>query len=567
MKNADFLPITKEEIKRRGWETPDIILVSGDAYVDHPSFAAAVIGRILENEGYKVAILAQPDWRKPEEFAKLGRPRLFFGITAGNMDSMLNLYTAGKRLRNADAYSPGGKTGMRPPRATIVYANCIRQIFKDMPIVIGGIEASLRRLAHFDYWENRIRRSILLDSRADILVYGMGEPQIIEIAKRLSSGESINSVNDIRGTVICRNDITSIKSYQKLPSYEDVVISKNKFSEAFKLFYFEQDPAIGKTLVQQSGDRFVIQYPPPPPLSAQQLDNIYDLPYTRRAHPAYEKYGGVPALKTVQWSITSHRGCLATCSFCTLSLHQGKIIQNRSEESILREAKHFTKMPDFKGIISDLGGPTANMYGFTCHKQTKFGSCQNKDCLLPQPCANLESTHTRHLNILRKVRALPGIKKVCVSTGIRYDLVLYDKKSGYLKEICEHHVSGQLKVAPEHTSPRILRIMNKPPFEVFEKFKEEYTKINRKLGKKQYLVEYFISGHPGCTVKDMQELARYMRASGHFYEQVQEFTPTPMSLSTCIYYTGIHPLTGEKVYVPRSHKERQIQRTLLQPKN
>lgn len=561
-----FLPMFKDEVERRGWHELDIILVSGDAYVDHPSFAAALIGRLLESKGFRVGIIAQPNWRDTKDITRLGRPRLFFGVTGGNLDSMLAHYTAAKKLRRDDAYSPGGKAGLRPNRATIVYSNLIRRAFQDISIVLGGVEASLRRLAHYDYWDDKVRRSILLDAKADILVYGMGERQIVEIAQRLSSGEKIKDLCDISGTTIVRSESAEPPRNDKIihiPSFEEVSTDKRKFAEAFRLFYLEQDAFHGKAITQKSGNRFVIQLPPAKPLTQNELDEIYDLPYERNWHPHYDKFC-IPAFETVKFSITSHRGCFGTCSFCSIFQHQGRIVQSRSETSILKEAKKISEMPYFKGHITDVGGPTANMYGMFCERQSKLGSCKDKDCLMPSICNNLKASHIAQLKLLEKIRSLPKVKKVSLGTGVRYDLALNDHSCKYLEELCKHYISGQLKIAPEHISNAVLKLMNKPRFEVYEEFIEEYKKINKRLGKEQYFVPYFVSSHPGCSVKDMVALAAYIKKRlGFRPEQVQDFIPNPMTLSTAMYYTEINPLTGESVYVAKTQKEKSLQRKML----
>jgi uncharacterized radical SAM protein YgiQ len=562
-----FLPTTKEEMKEIGWGNLDVIIITGDAYVDHPSFGASLIGRLLEHRGFKAGIITQPDWRNTADFKRLGEPNLFFGITAGNLDSMLSNYSPNKIRRKVDDYSPGATGGRRPDRATIVYSNRIKELFKGTPIVIGGIEASLRRLSHYDFWQNTVRRSILLDSRADILVYGMGELQIIEIADRLKKGESIENLNNINGTCIVKNDISSLKNYITLPSFEETKENKNKFCEAFRIFYQESDPIRGKILVQKHSNLYIIQNPPARPLITQELNELYQLPFTGRYHPSYEKLGGVKALETVKFSITSHRGCLASCSFCSIAAHQGRIVQSRSQESILSEVKKMSQDEDFKGTVTDIGGPTANMYMAGCDIQSKYGSCKEKDCLLPSVCKNLKLGDAESVELLRKARNSPGIKYVFISTGVRYDLCMIDKELRYLKELCKYHISGQLKVAPEHIEDGVLKIMNKPSFKIYEKFLMTYKQINKSLNKKQYLVQYFISSHPGCTLRDMLKLALYIKDLGHYIEQVQDFTPTPMTASSCMYYTGKDPFSMKNVYVPHSNEERRMQRALMQFRN
>ena len=569
--NKLFLPVTLDEARQRGWEELDVILLTGDAYVDHPSFGAAIIGRMLEAKGYRVGIIPQPDWTKLDDFRKLGKPRLFFSVSAGNLDSMLSNYTPNKKKRREDAYSPGGHPGKRPDRASIVYTNRLKEAFPRVPIIIGGIEASLRRFAHYDYWDNKIRRSILLDSRADLLVYGMGEKQVLELAVGLQEGKPLEDLIDIKGTVYRRKSLEGLKGYIEVPSLEEVSQDKRAYAEAFKIQYLEQDPLRGKILVQKHGDQYVVQNPPAPLLNTEEMDFVYGLSYVRDYHPMYKEAGGIPAIKEVKFSITSHRGCFGGCSFCAITYHQGRIIQSRSPESILEEARLLAQMPDFKGIINDVGGPTANFRLKSCSKQEKKGACQGKDCLYPEPCKTMEVDHSQYFNLLRAIRSLPGIKKVFIRSGVRYDYLLLDKQSDkYLKELCQYHVSGQLKVAPEHVSKRVTDLMRKPGKKVFEKFKENYNIVNERLGKKQYLVPYFIASHPGCTLKEAVELAEYIRDMGYQPEQVQDFTPTPGSLSTCMYYTGLDPFTGREVYVPRTQEERQMQRALMQfrdPKN
>lgn len=566
-----FLPTSLEDVRQRGWEEMDIILLTGDAYVDHPSFGTAIIGRVLEAKGYRVGIISQPDWTGLDDFRKLGRPRLFFSVSAGNLDSMLSNYTPNKKKRREDAYSPGEKPGKRPDRATIVYTNRLKEAFPGVPIIIGGIEASLRRFAHYDYWDNKVRRSILLDSRADLLIYGMGEKQILEAAEKLKAGHLIQELTDIKGTVYRRKSLDELKGYLEVPSFEEVSESKKSYAEAFKIQYLEQDPLRGKIIVQGHGDQYIVQNPPADLLTTEEMDFVYGLPYVRDYHPMYEAAGGVPAIKEVKFSITSHRGCFGGCSFCAITHHQGRIIQGRSPESILQEAKLLSELPDFKGIIHDVGGPTANFRLKSCRKQERKGTCSGQDCLYPEPCKTMEVDHSQYFNLLRALRNLPKVKRVFVRSGVRYDYLLLDKHSDkYLEELCEHHVSGQLKVAPEHVSKKVTNLMRKPGKIIFEEFKTKYNRINQKLGKKQYLVPYFIASHPGCTLKEAVELAEYIRDMGYHPEQVQDFTPTPGSLSTCMYYTELDPFTGKEIYVPKTQEERQMQRALMQfrdPKN
>ncbi|KYH34645.1 hypothetical protein CLTEP_13620 [Clostridium tepidiprofundi DSM 19306] len=566
-KHNEFLPICKEDLKKRGIEQLDFIIVTGDAYIDHPSFGTAIIGRVLESEGFTVGIIAQPNWNNIDDFRKLGRPKYSFLVNSGNIDSMVNHYTAAKKKRHNDLYSPGGKSGKRPDRAVIVYCNKIKEAFKDIPIIIGGIEASLRRFAHYDYWSDKIRRSILLDSKADLLIYGMGEKAVIEIANLMKYGMNIKEITNVRGTVYLAKDINNIKNTLLVPSYEEVLDSKKKYAESFKLQSQEQDSIRGKTVIQKHGDKYIVQNPPQTPLTINEMDNVYNLPYVRNYHTIYEKEGGIPAIKEVKFSITSHRGCFGSCSFCAITFHQGRVIQKRSQESIIDEAKLLTTFPDFKGYIHDIGGPTANFRNKSCKIQDKVGVCKNRQCLFPTPCKNLIIDHSEYLNLLRKVRSLPNIKKVFIRSGIRYDYLIYDKNPQFFEELCKYHISGQLKVAPEHVSNNVLAQMGKPSENVYNRFVKKYFEINKKLNKKQYLVPYLISSHPGSDLKAAIRLAEYIRDMGYNPEQVQDFYPTPGSLSTVMYYTGINPLTGEKVYVPKTQKEKNMQRALLQFRN
>ncbi len=558
-----FLPMSMNEAKESGVREFDVILVTGDAYIDHPSFGTAVIGRVLWDAGYTVGIIAQPDWKDVADFKKLGKPRLFFGVTSGNVDSLVNNYTANLKIRSDDVYSPAGKGGLRPNRAAIVYSDKLHSIFPDTPILLGGIEASLRRFAHYDYWSDRVRQSILADAPADMLVFGMGETQVVEIARRLSNGENIKDITDIAGTTI-KMEISRWRSighegYVEIPGFVEVSTDKTLYARAFKLHYQEQDPVRGRTVVQPHPKTVIIQNKPAMPLSTGELDRVYELPYTRLPHPSYKK--PIPALTPVKFSIVSHRGCFASCSFCALTHHQGRIVQSRSIESIVREVKRITKMPDFKGIIQDVGGPTANMYSMNCKQWGARGACADKICMHPL-CKSLETSHLKQVELLRRLREIPGVKKVFIGSGIRYDLVLADP-SDYLSELCAHHVSGHLKVAPEHIVMRVNDIMNKPSKEVFEEFKNRFNAENKKLRKQQYVLPYFMSGHPGCTIKDMVELAEYIRDNNLYTEQVQDFTPTPMTASTCMYYTGINPFTMKEVHVAKG-REKRIQRALLQ---
>ncbi|OFI05081.1 hypothetical protein CLOACE_19000 [Clostridium acetireducens DSM 10703] len=562
--NNSFLPICVEDLKDRGIDQLDFIIVTGDAYVDHPSFGTAIISRVLESQGFTVGIIPQPNWHSVEDFKKLGKPKLSFLVNSGNIDSMVNHYTASKKRRHDDFYSPGGKSGYRPDRAVIVYCNRIKEAFKDVPIIIGGIESSLRRFAHYDYWDDNVRRSILMDSKSDLLIYGMGEKPIIQIANLLKYGMNIKDITDVRGTVFISNDIKDLKNYMEVPSFEEVSTNKKSYAESYKIQYYEQDAIKGNTIVQKHGDRYIVQNPPQFPLTKEEMDWVYSLPYARNFHPIYESKGGIPAIKEVKFSITSHRGCFGSCSFCALTFHQGRVIQNRSEDSILDEAKKITKYNDFKGYIHDVGGPTANFRHKACKKQESLGVCKNRQCLFPTPCKNLIINHKEYLDLLKKVRKLPGVKKVFIRSGIRYDYLIYDKNDEFFEELCKHHVSGQLKVAPEHINNKVLNLMGKPKKEVYNKFVKKYFNINKKLNKKQYLVPYLMSSHPGSDLKAAIELAEYIRDMGYTPEQVQDFYPTPGSLSTTMYYTGLNPLTGEKVYIPKKQHEKNMQRALLQ---
>ena len=559
-----FLPVNREDMERRGWDSLDFLVVSGDAYVDHPSFGHAIISRWLERMGFRVGIAAQPDWRSTEDFSKMGRPRLGVMVTAGNLDSMLNHYTASGKKRKTDPYSPGGRGGMRPDRATIVYCNRIREQWKDIPLVIGGIEASLRRMAHYDCWADDVRRSILTDSRADLLVFGMGEIPVTEIARHLSEGRDPGEIRDVPGTCWKTHDPSNAADALVLPSYEEVRADKKVFAKAFKTFYIEQNHARGSRLIQDQGAWHVVQNRPARPMTEKEMDKVYSLPYARAAHPSYDEAGGVPALEEVRFSITSHRGCFGECSFCAIAMHQGRIIQTRSDNSVIEEARSFKKMKDFKGYIHDVGGPTANFVIPSCPDQEKKGTCAGKSCLYPGPCKRLRADHSRYIGLLRKMREIPGIKKVFIRSGLRYDYILEDSTTDFLDELCRYHISGQLKIAPEHVSPSVLRAMKKVPRNVTVKFIDAYRQKNRELGMKQFLVPYFMSSHPGSGLNEAVELAEYIRDSGMRPEQVQDFTPTPGSVSTCMYWTGTDPLTGEDVYVPKDHEERKMQRALLQ---
>ncbi len=538
----------------------DVLLVTGDAYVDHPSYGAAVIGRVLEDAGLRVGVIAQPDWRRADAFLRLGHPTLFTGITAGNLDSMVSNYTTHKKPRPRDVYSPGGMTGLRPDRATLVYANRIREAFGATPIVIGGVEASLRRLAHYDWWDNGVRRSILVDAKADILVYGMGERQILEIAARLRGGSDLAG---IPGTVIVRRTYPSADCLD-IPSYEEVRDDKTKFGDAFRVIAANQDPFTGKTLLQHHGDRVVIHFPPPHPLSEGELDAVYGLPYVRRPHPSYEKVGGVPGFETVRFSLVSHRGCCGGCSFCSLGMHQGRMIQSRSADSILREAKIVSEAQAFRGTITDVGGPTVNLYRARCSRWTGKGACERKSCLVPDRCRMLTLAYREGMSLYRRILELPGVRHVFLQSGLRYDLLVESEAADYFEYLCRHHIGGQMKVAPEHASPRVLRLMNKPRFDVYESFVKRFIEIRKRTGKDQYLVNYFISAHPGATLEDEKTLASYLRQHRVRPEQVQDFTPLPLTLSACLYYTERDLLTGEKIYVAKSFRERKAHRALIQ---
>ena len=550
-------------MEERGWETLDFVFISGDAYVDHPSFGPAILCRLLEKHGYRVGIIPQPDWHSTRDFARLGRPRLAFLVSAGNMDSLLNQFTAAKKRRHEDAYSPGGEGGHRPARATIVYANRLRELYPEVPIIIGGIEASLRRFAHYDYWSDEVRRSILVDSMADLLVYGMGERALLEIAADLHQGVAVENIQDVAGTCFRVPGFDYVYDYLKLPSFAAVRAEKRAFAEAFRTAYLEQDPIRGRRLAQQNDEWCVVQNPPAKPLTETEMDEVYDLPYQRTYHPIYEKAGGVPAIKEVQFSLVSQRGCFGGCNFCAIISHEGRIIQRRSHASILREARLLTQLPGFKGYIHDVGGPTANFRRTSCDAQLVRGTCRGKACLSPEPCAHLVADHGDYLQLLRELRALPGVKKVFVRSGIRFDYLLL-AKDDFLEELCAHHVSGQLKIAPEHISDRVTRLMGKSNRAVYLEFVRRFRRVNEKLGKKQYLVPYFMSSHPGAELSDAIELAEFLRDMGYHPQQVQDFIPTPGTLSTCMWYTGLHPLTGEPVYSAKRPEEKRMQRALMQ---
>ncbi len=564
-----FLIANKEEFERSNIDQFDFILVCGDAYVDHPSFGMAIISRVLEDAGYLVGIIAQPRWETTEDFMMYGKPRLGFLVSGGNIDSMVNHYTVAKKRRTVDEYTPGREAGKRPDRATIVYSNKIREAYKDVTIILGGIEASLRRLSHYDYWDNKVRRSILLDSGADLLVYGMAEKQIVEVANRLDKGHQIDKITDIKGTVFKTKDFEYIQkeAFDMLPSYNETSKSKKKYNESFRIQSDNTEFYTAKRIVEQYDSVYVVQNAPESPLSTSEFDRVYALPYERTYHPMYENMGGITAITEVKYSIINNRGCYGNCKFCAITFHQGSTVQGRSLKSIVEEAKTFIWDPEFKGYIHDVGGPTANFREPACKKQEKFGACLDKDCLYPEPCKSLKVDHKEYTKILRALRELPNVKKVFVRSGIRYDYLLHDKDDSFFHELVEHHVSGQLKVAPEHVSKNVLKMMGKPSKEVYDKFQEKFYRINKKLGKKQFLVPYLMSSHPGSTLHDAIELAIYLRDNNLSPEQVQDFYPTPGTLSTCIFHTGVDPYTGEEVYVPKSSDEKAMQRALIQYKN
>lgn len=594
---SKFLPMSPEEVKARGWKELDIILITGDAYVDHSSFGTAIIGRVLEDAGFRVGIIAQPRWDSPEDFKRLGKPRLFFSVSAGNTDSLVSNLTPGLKPRDKDVYSPGGRAGLRPNRAVIIYSNRIKEAFPDVPIVLGGIEASLRRFAHYDYLSDKVRQSILADAPADLIIYGMGELQIVEIAKRLQAGEDIKNIRDIPGTVwkmevkawkelkkgvekpekrsdkhelkenkseqkygkIAGNAAEFLNEYIGIPSFSEVSQDKAAFAKAFRMYFEEQNPINGKGVIQPHPKTVIVQNRPMRLLTEAEMDHVYELPFTGEVHPSYTE--PIPALEMVKFSLTTHRGCFGGCAFCAITQHQGRMIASRSTESVLREAKKLTEKPDFKGIINGVGGPSANMYGMDCGTWEKKGACLDKSCLYPRICPALDTSHKKLLELLRRLRELPGVRQVFTGYGVRYDLALKDEE--YLEELCAYHISGQLRIAPEHFSRQVTNAMCKPGREVYEKFTQRFTALNRKCGKEQYIVNYLMSGHPGCTLEDMIEMAEYVREHGGYTEQVQDFTPTPMTVSTCMYYTGLDPFTGKKVYVARDKKEKAMQRALM----
>ena len=565
---SDFLPVCKEDMKKRGWDEVDFVYVCGDAYVDHSSFGAAIITRVLESRGYKIGFIAQPDWKDDNSICVFGRPRLGFIVSAGNMDSMVNHYTVSKKRRSQDAYTPGGVTGKRPDYATIVYSNLIRKVYKQIPIIIGGIETSLRRLAHYDYWSDSLKHSILVDSQANIAVYGMGELPIVEIAEALDSGIDVQDITFINGTVYKAKSLESVYDAVALPSYDEMKADKRKYAESFYIQYCNTDHITAKRLVEKYNDHmYIVQNPPARPLTEIEMDDVYALPYMRAYHPSYEKLGGVPALSEIKYSLTSNRGCFGGCNFCALTFHQGRVLQTRSHESIIKEAELMTGEKDFKGYIHDVGGPTANFRHRACEKQIEKGVCTGKQCLFPKPCPNLKVDHSDYLSLLRELRNLPNVKKVFVRSGIRFDYLMADKDNTFIKELCKYHISGQLRVAPEHIADEVLSMMGKPQNSVYEAFVRRYQKVNKKTGKEQFLVPYLMSSHPGSTLESAVKLAEYLRDLGYMPEQVQDFYPTPSTISTCMYYTGVDPRNMEKVYVPVNPHEKAMQRALMQYRN
>ena len=563
-----FLPLCREDMEARGWDQVDFVYVIGDAYVDHPSFGHAIISRLLESRGYRVAILSQPDWKDDRSITVYGEPRLAFLVSAGNMDSMVNHYAVSRKRRAADAYTPGGVMGKRPDYAAVVYGNLIRRTYKHTPVILGGIEASLRRLAHYDYWSDRLKRSILLDSGADMISYGMGERSIVEIAEALEAGISVRDLTYIEGTVVRTRNLDSVYDALLLPSFEEMRRDKREYAKSFYIQYCNTDPFSGRRLAESyPGNVYVVQNPPAKPLTQMEMDDIYGLPYMRTFHPSYQALGGVPAIEEVRFSLTGSRGCFGGCSFCALTFHQGRIVQSRSRESLLEEARQMTKETDFKGYIHDVGGPTANFRHPSCEKQWELGVCPKKQCLFPKPCKNLQADHREYVDILRALRELPGVKKVFIRSGIRFDYLLADSDPAFLRELCSHHVSGQLKVAPEHVSDGVLELMGKPKNQVYQQFVDRFVKMNRRLQKEQYLVPYLMSSHPGSSWKEAVELAEFCRDMGYMPEQVQDFYPTPSTISTCMYYTGLDPRTMKPVYVPKNPHEKAMQRALIQYRN
>lgn len=567
---SEFLPVSQEDMRKRGWERADFVYVIGDAYVDHSSFGPAIISRVLESRGYKVAIVSQPDWKNEESIAIFGEPRLGFLVSAGNMDSMVNHYTVNKKHRSSDAYTPGGVAGKRPDYATIVYCNLIRKKYKKIPIMIGGIEASLRRFAHYDYWSDKLKHSILMDSGANILMYGMGELAVVEVADALNSGMAVEDITYVPGTVYKAKDISGVLEQKgiELPDFDTISGDKKEYARSFLIQYQNTDFATAHILAEKYGEkRYIVQNPPSRPLTTQELDDIYELPYMNTYHPSYEKEGGVPAISEIKFSLTSNRGCFGGCSFCALTFHQGRIVQVRSHESLIREAIQMTKDPQFKGYIHDVGGPTANFRRPACDKQMTHGACPNKQCLYPKPCKNMKVDHTDYIKLLRKLRELPKVKKVFVRSGIRFDYMLADKDDAFLRELSKYHISGQLRVAPEHITDHVLDLMGKPRSEVYQEFCRRFEKVNKQLGLKQYIVPYLISSHPGSDLKDAIALAESIRDMGYMPEQVQDFYPTPATISTCMYYTGLDPRTMQKVNITSNPHEKAMQRALIQYRN
>ena len=562
---SGFLPTNHKEMKELGWDRPDFVYVTGDAYVDHPSFGVSIISRVLEDAGFRVAILSQPDYKSCDAFREFGRPRLGFLVTAGNIDSMVAHYTAAKKKRTYDYYSPGGKAGKRPDRATIVYCNRIREAFGDIPLIIGGLEASLRRFAHYDYWSDSVRRSILVDSRADLLTYGMGENILLRIARLLDKGVPIKKIHDVRGTVyLCHPDEKVHYEVAAEFDYNELKTDKQAYAKAFGIQYKNQDSVNGRAILERYDDKLLVQNPPMPPLEREELDHVYSLPYMRTYHPSYEKEGGVPAIEEVRFSITHNRGCFGACNFCALAFHQGRTVRSRSEASVLAEARKITELPDFKGYIHDVGGPTANFRYPACHEQLERGVCASRKCLAPTPCKNLRVDHTEYLHLVSEIEKLPRVKKVFIRSGIRFDYLLLDKNEAFFRKLVKDHVSGQLKVAPEHCSSPVLRCMGKPDFAVYEQFRKRYFALTKEIGKEQYLVPYLMSSHPGSTLQDALELALCLKRDHYAPEQVQDYYPTPGTASTVMFYTGINPLDMKKVYVATDYHEKQLQRALLQ---
>ena len=560
-----FLPVSKEDMIDRGWYYYDFLVITADAYVDHPSFGSTVIARVLEAAGYRVAVMAQPDWKDPEAFTALGKPRYGVMISGGNLDSMVAHYTAARKRRHSDYYSPGQMAGLRPDRPTIVYANRIREVYGDIPIVIGGLEASLRRFAHYDYWEDKVRRAILFDAQADILSYGMGETATLEIAARLAAGVPVSRITDVRGTCVAVKD-PSVCAYEsvEVPSFEQVVASKEDYARANMVEYNEHDAVVGRAILQKHGSRWLLVNPPAFPLPTAELDRVAELPYVREPHPMYDEMGGVAAIEEVRFSVTHNRGCFGACNFCSLAFHQGRMITSRSHESVIREVELLTRHPGFKGYIHDVGGPAATFRRPSCQKQLKYGMCKNRACLAPEPCPNLDADHTDYMMLLRKLRKIPGIKKVFIRSGIRFDFLMKDPSGEFFSDLVQHHISGQLKVAPEHCVNHTLDYMGKPHIEVYEKFRDKYNRMNQRYGKEQYLVPYLISSHPGCTLEDAVQLAEWLNKEGHMPEQVQDFYPTPGTLATCMWYTGIDPRTMKPVFVPKTPHDKAMQRALMQ---